>query len=98
MPFTVVDMLYGGLVPAVVALVVWFVARRVLHEDAASRYAPSLALALGFSTAYWLVWWKEDHGYWFPRMPYDWLAVVVAAAALVGSVVHARGVSWIERL
>jgi hypothetical protein len=98
MPFTIVDMLYGGVVPAVVALIVWFTARRVLPEEAASRCAASLALGIGFSAAYWLVWWKEEHGYWLPRMPYDWLAVVIAVAAVIGPVVHARGVSWVERL
>jgi hypothetical protein len=98
MPFTIVDILYGGLVPAVVALIVWFAVRRVLPEDAASRYAAGLALGIGFSVAYWLVWWKEDRGYWLPKMPYDWLAVVIAVAAIIGPVLHARGVSWIERV
>ncbi len=98
MPFTMIDMLYGGLVPAVVALATWFVARRVLKEDAAARYAPSLAIGIGFSVGYWLVWWKEDHGYWLPKLPYDWLPIFIAAAAIVGPVVHARGVSWFERL
>ena len=97
MPFSIVEMLYGGLVPAVVALVVWFAARRILPEDAAARYAPGLGLAIGFSAGYWLVWWKGDHGYWIPEKPYDWLPVIVAAAALIGPVVHAGGVARIKR-
>ncbi len=98
MPFTIIDMLYGGLAPAVVALAIWFVARRVLREDAAARYAPSLALVIGFSAGYWLVWWKEAHGYWMPKFPYDLLAFVVAAAMIFGPVVHTRGVSRFERM
>lgn len=97
MPFSILDMLYGGLVPAVVASVVWMASRRVFNAETAARYAPSLALVIGFSVGYWLLWWKEAHGYWLPKMPYDWLPVVVAAAMIVGPVAHARGVSWFER-
>jgi hypothetical protein len=97
MPFTLVDLLYGGVVPAVVGMIVWWLARRVLQEDAAARYAASLAVAAGVLAGYWLVWWKEDHGRWLPKMPYDWLPMVIAAAGIIGPVVLARGVSRVER-
>src|SRR5688572_2803314 len=97
MPFTIIDILYSGLLPAVVALAVWILARRVLKEDAAARYAPALSLAVGFSVGYWLLW-SKDADYWMPKFAYDWLAVVVALTAIWGPIVHARGVSWFERL
>jgi hypothetical protein len=94
MPLSLKDLLYGGLVPAVVAFVVWFLARLILKENAAARYAPSLALVTGFATGYFLV----GLGPWMVKSHYTWLPYVVAATVIVAPLAHASGVSWFERL
>jgi hypothetical protein len=81
--------------PAVVALFVAWISRRLLPEHAATRYRLALGLASGFAAGYVLL--PE----WAPLVPtrhWQWLPYLAMAAAVVGPVGCASGVAAWERL
>ncbi|MCO8122010.1 hypothetical protein NHH03_09700 [Stieleria sp. TO1_6] len=91
--FSIQDILYGGLVPAVVAAAVVLVAFWVLPHSLARRYSAAAALALGLFAGYELL----DLGPWLAETHWHWLPYAVLAAAVAGPVACAEGVWLFER-
>ena len=94
MPFSIVDILYGGAAPAVVACIVSMVLRRFAPQDVGKRYAASLAVLAGFALAYRLL----DLGPWAASAHWEWLPYALIASALVGPIASTEGVKLWERL
>jgi len=82
------------LMPAVTALVAAWLSRRVLPEDAATRYPSAVGFAAGFVTGYVLL---PDWAVLVPERHWHWLPYLAAAAAIIGPVGQAQGVSAPER-
>ncbi|WP_417731947.1 hypothetical protein [Rosistilla oblonga] len=91
--FSIQDILYGGCLPAVVAVFVFVVMSRVLPEQVGSRYASAAALTLGFFAGYAMLalgpWAAESHWHWLPY------AVLITSVA--GPIAAAEGVHAVER-
>ncbi|QDS86030.1 hypothetical protein EC9_01880 [Rosistilla ulvae] len=91
--FSIQDILYGGCLPAAVAVLVFVVMSRGLPEQVGLRYASASALTLGFLAGYAMLalgpWAAESHWHWLPY------ALLVASVA--GPIAAAEGVHAVER-
>jgi hypothetical protein len=86
--------IYGGLVPFVIAIAVWWLCWWALTETTRTRYAAALALAAAFCTGYVILpEWAEL----VPVRHWQWLPYVAALAGVVSPIGLAAGVSRIER-
>lgn len=92
MPFTLNDILFGGVVPVIVAAVILAVTRR-FKSDAMERYSASIAVAAAFFAGYGLLslapWSPSTHWHWFPY--------AVLVSAIVGPITCASGLMTVER-
>jgi hypothetical protein len=87
--------LYTAVPPLAAAVATAWLLWRLLPVNIAERYALGIALAVGFFIGYWLL---PDN--WAPLVPqkhWQWLPYL-AAAAVLGGLPLAAGVSWPERL
>jgi hypothetical protein len=87
--------LYSVAAPFAAAAGIGWLLSLVLPADVASRYALAAALATGMFAGYWLL--SDD---WAPLVPdrhWQWLAYLPLAAALIGGLSYASGVSIGER-
>lgn len=94
MPLEIELVLYTVVAPFAAAVAIAWLARQILPVNIAERYSLGIALAVGFFTGYWLL--PE----WAPLVPekhWQWLPYL-AAAAVLGGLTQATGVSWVERL
>ncbi|MCG8408676.1 MAG: hypothetical protein MI923_26020 [Phycisphaerales bacterium] len=94
MPFTIKDMIYGGVAPIIVACMLLLTLRRLLPRDLGERYSVSMATLAGFLVGYGLL----SLAPWSPTAHWHWLPYALMAAAVVGAVVRAEGVRFFERL
>jgi hypothetical protein len=85
---------WGGLVPATVAVATWFTCRWVLPASARERYAGALALAVAFGVGYVLFpEWAEL----VPTRHWQWLPYLCGIGAVLAPIGMAAGISRIER-
>lgn len=87
--------LRGGLVPLLAALGTFFLARLVMPEDSARRWAPGASLALGVLVGYLLLPSTETL---VPVQFYEWIPYVGVGAAIAAAVMIAEGVWRGERI
>lgn len=80
--------------PLAAAVASAWLARRILPAQFTERYALGIALAAGFFSGYWLL---PDWAPLVPEKHWQWLPYL-AAAAVLGGLTQASGVSWVERL
>jgi hypothetical protein len=93
MPFSFEDVLYGFLLPSIVAMLGTIVFRRVLPGDMGDRYGASIGFAVALFSGYRML----DLGPWMPEKHWHWLPHSVTLAAIFGSAASAAGVRWLER-
>lgn len=86
--------LYTAVPPLAAAVATAWLFRRFLPVTFAERYALGIALAVGFFLGYWLL---PDWAPLLPEKHWQWLPYL-AAAAVLGGLTQATGVSWVERL
>ena len=55
MPFSVSDLIYGGVIPLIAAAVAFLLVRRSFSTDVSQRYAMSIAGVVGFVIGYQLL-------------------------------------------
>ena len=85
----------GLIVPAVLATISTHLAHALLPPAVSRRCSLAIALALGYVAGYaCLPEWAE----WLPTRHWHWLPPITIAAALVGPISFAQGVSLGERL
>ncbi len=94
MPISLNEALLGFALPAVAAALALLLAKRCLSGDMSSRYAPSLALLVGFMLGYQLL----GIGSWLPTSHWHWLPYALVFAAVLGPVANAAGVGLGEKL
>lgn len=94
MPFTPHDILYGGVLPAAVALTLMLILRRLLSDDVGERWTPALSLLAGLMTGYGLL----SLGPLAPDAHWHWLPFVLAGATITGPVTALSELKSFERL
>ena len=94
MPIPLGDLVRGGLVPAVVALVVFLAWRLPGRGGHAIRYAAAHAASAGFIVAYLLFDWAKLP----PAEQWQWLPWLGLAAAAIGPAAAAGGTGWLDRV
>jgi hypothetical protein len=87
-------LLYTFIVPMLVAAAAAWFASRLLPVPIAERYSLGVALAAGFGVGYWLL---PEWAHLVPTKHWQWLPYL-AAAAVLGGLAVAGGVTWPERL
>ncbi|QDU95239.1 hypothetical protein [Lignipirellula cremea] len=87
MPFTVNDLFFGVLLPALLVLVILFAMSRVKALAAVEGLLAPLALAIGFEAGYWML----GLGPASPTSHWHWLAYVVGLGVLAGALAQAFG-------
>ena len=92
-PLSLNDIFYGGIVPVLAAVVVFFVVRKILPTEYGDRYAGSTAILCGFLLAYGLT----DVGPWIPTSSWHWLTYATMVAAILGPVASASSMHFVER-
>lgn len=93
MPFGLNELLHGVVIPALAAGAVFYLVRRVLPDDAGRRFAPSIALVVGFCLGYHFL----SLGPWKAASHWHWLPYLLGLSAVIGSAASASGISLIER-
>jgi len=94
MPFSIIDITYGGAIPAIVAIVVWFVIRRLLPGQFGENYPASISVLVGFLTGYGLL----SLAPWTPTAHWHWLPYTMLGAAVIGPLCSFRGLHKILSL
>lgn len=94
MGFVIDILLYGGVVPAVVAFSLVFVLRRVLPASAAERYPTAIAFAAAFFVGYALL---PSWAAIAPTRHWHWLPYLGLVAMVMGPVGLAQGLLRVER-
>jgi hypothetical protein len=87
MPFSLTDVLLGGVAPAIVAGVVLVLLRRFLPSELADRFAATVAVLSGFLTGYELLGLAP----WMPTTHWHWLPYAMLGAAVIGPVAEGGG-------
>ena len=93
MPFTPKDIIFGGVMPGMVAATVMLVVRRISRSDT-DRHAASLATVSGFLVGYGLL----SLAPWKPAAHWHWLPYALLVAAAVGPITCIERISRLERL
>jgi hypothetical protein len=93
MPFTISDIVLGGIVPVIVSAGVLLALRQLSSPGLNDRYSASVAMLCGFLSGYALL----ELGPWHPDAHWHWLPYAMLSAALVGPVCCVTGVNSIER-
>ncbi len=94
MPFSLSDLLYGGVVPVLVAGVSCWLVQRSLPRDLGERYAATVAILAGFLTGYALLALAP----WTPTAHWHWLPYALLGASVAGPIACAGSVRWFERI
>ena len=93
MPFTLKDIIYGGVTPIIVTIVVLWIVRRYFSIDGRDRHSASIGTLVGFLVGYGLL----SLAPWTPTAHWHWLPPVSLVAAIVGPIACAEGVTMVER-
>jgi hypothetical protein len=94
MNFVIEVLVYGGIVPAAIAVAIVCLSRRFLPESVSNRYAAAIAFAVAFFVGYALLPSWADL---LPKRHWQWLPYLGAVAVVLGPVGLATGVRAPER-
>ena len=84
----------GLAAPAAIAAALFLVLRRLLPDDAGARYAAAIAFAAAYIAAFALLPLDAEL---VPSRHWHWIPYLAGAAAILGPVAAARGVTILER-
>ena len=93
MPFSVTDILYGGVVPALAAGLLMLILRWLLPDAFEKRYTVVVAFVAGFFVGYGMLSLSP----WIPTAHWHWLPWMLLAGTVVGPISCVNGVYRIER-
>ena len=94
MPFSLNDIIYGGVLPAFSAAIFYLLLARLLPDDLRHRYPAAVATFAGFLLGYTLI----SLAPWQPTAHWHWLPYAFLAAAVVGPIASAESIRSFERL
>lgn len=92
--FAIEVLVYGGVIPAAIAIAVVFLANILLAENVAQRWAMAAGFSIAFVIGYVLL---PDWAPLLPQRNWHWFPQLAATAMVIGPVGIARGISTAER-